>query len=239
MYHFPIAFPFLLAFILIFTIMVALVELGILKYAYAQMGIPPRYIFAILLLTLLGSSVNIPLAELSRERVVSGGAVNIFGMSYIVPVVRGWRGTVLAINVGGALIPIILSIYLIFKNRLFASSLVAIAAVTLITHQLARPVHGVGITLPIYAPPLIAALVALVLSRRLAAPLAYVAGSIGTLIGADLLNLNKVPALGAPVAAIGGAGTFDCIFLVGIVAVLLASVIRPRFPERRHERYRL
>ena len=66
------------------------------------------------------------------------------------------------------------------------------------------------------------------LSWRRAAPLAYIAGSLGTLIGADLLNLGKVRGLGAPVASIGGAGTFDGVFLVGIVAVLLASLIQPR-----------
>jgi len=60
-------------------------------------------------------------------------------------------------------------------------------------------------------------------------PLAYIAGSLGTLIGADLTNLDKVRGLGAPVASIGGAGTFDGIFLTGILAVLLASLYaRPR-----------
>jgi uncharacterized membrane protein len=51
---------------------------------------------------------------------------------------------------------------------------------------------------------------------------AYVAGTIGTLVGADLLNLRRVQDLGAPVVSIGGAGTFDGIFVTGILAVLLA-----------------
>jgi uncharacterized membrane protein len=70
------------------------------------------------------------------------------------------------------------------------------------------------------------AVVALLLSRRHAAPLAYVSGSLGTLIGADLLNLDKLQGLGAPIASIGGAGTFDGVFLVGIVAVLIAGISR-------------
>ena len=66
-------------------------------------------------------------------------------------------------------------------------------------------------------------------SRINTAPLAYISGSMGTLIGADLTNLDKVQGLGAPVASIGGAGTFDGIFLTGILAVLLASLYaRPR-----------
>jgi uncharacterized membrane protein len=66
--------------------------------------------------------------------------------------------------------------------------------------------------------------VALLLSRERAAPLAYISGSLGTLIGADLLNLGALRGMGAPVASIGGAGTYDGIFLVGVMAVLFASL---------------
>ena len=79
-----------------------------------------------------------------------------------------------------------------------------------------------------FFPAIATAVVALVLSRDNAAPLAYIGGSLGTLIGADLTNLDKVRGLGAPVASIGGAGTFDGIFLTGILAVLLASLYHPR-----------
>ncbi len=96
--------------------------------------------------------------------------------------------------------------------------------VAFIVHQLATPVPGVGISVPLIAPPLVAALTAVLLSRRYAAPLAYVGGGLGVLIGADLTNLDKLQTLGAPVASIGGAGTFDGVFLTGIVAVLLAGL---------------
>ena len=74
---------------------------------------------------------------------------------------------------------------------------------------------------------------ALILSWRRAPPLAYIAGSLGTLIGADLLNLDKVQGLGAPVASIGGAGTFDGVFLSGILAVLLTPLSGPVTPDPR------
>ncbi|MBW2109628.1 MAG: DUF1614 domain-containing protein, partial [Deltaproteobacteria bacterium] len=54
---------------------------------------------------------------------------------------------------------------------------------------------------------------------------AYISGTLGTLIGADLLNLRKIYDLGAPVASIGGAGTFDGIFLNGLLAVLLSTFL--------------
>jgi uncharacterized membrane protein len=99
-----------------------------------------------------------------------------------------------------------------------------------VCHWLAYPVPGIGIAEPMFVPTIAAAVVALVLSRPYAARLAYVGGCLGALIGADLLNLDKVQGLGAPVASIGGAGTFDGVFLTGILAVLLAGI----FPWKRH-----
>jgi len=228
MHYFPMDWPFLLALSLLFALLVALLEFRILHYAYEQLGISSRVAMILLLLTLLGSSVNLPLVRLAPEKVVSGTVVHHHGMRYVVPTVHRWPATVIAINVGGALIPILLSLYLALKNGLFGKAILAVVLVALVTHALAQPVHGVGITLPIFIPPIVAAVCALLLSWRQAGPLAYIGGSIGTLVGADLMNLGKVQGLGAPVASIGGAGTFDGVFLVGIVAVLLASLIQPR-----------
>jgi uncharacterized membrane protein len=179
----------------------------------------------LLVCCLLGSYVNIPVAKLPPEYIRSGEIVRVYGINHVVPVVREWPGTVLAVNLGGAIIPVILSMYLIFKSGEFFNSFLAIVLVTFVVHQMARPVPGVGIAVPTFIPPLITAVVALALSRRHAPALAYVAGSIGTLVGADLLNLKRVGGMGAPIASIGGAGKFDGIFLTGIVAMLLAGII--------------
>lgn len=126
----------------------------------------------------------------------------------------------------------ILSLYLLFKNKFYMRAVVAVTAVAIVVHLFAYPLRGVGISVPIFIPPLVAAFAAMVLAWRRAAPLAYIAGSLGTLIGADLLNLGKVQGLGAPIASIGGAGTFDGVFLTGIIAVLLSPVagLPPRKP---------
>jgi hypothetical protein len=76
----------------------------------------------------------------------------------------------------------------------------------------------------------VTAILAFLLSREYAAPLAYIGGSMGTLVGADLMNFDKIGSLGAPVASIGGAGTFDGVFLTGILAVLLAGLAAPSRP---------
>src|SRR5260370_39475408 len=85
-----------------------------------------------------------------------------------------------------------------------------------------------GIAIPVFYPPVIAAIVALLLSRRFAAPLAYICGSLGTLIGADLMNLGNIRGLGAPVMSIGGAGTFHGILVRPLFSVLIAGILSPR-----------
>jgi uncharacterized membrane protein len=174
--------------------------------------------------SLIGSYFNIPIVELAPQRVLSGQEVFYYGMRYAIPVVEQWPGTVIAVNIGGAVIPTLMSLYLLLKYRLWGPGLLATLGVSLVCYMLANPVPGLGIAEPVFVPSLAAAAVALLLSRPRAAPLAYIGGSLGTLIGADLLNLGKVQGLGAPVASIGGAGTFDGIFLIGILAVLIASL---------------
>ena len=223
MNYFPLALPFLLLLFLLFLFLLILVEINVLTYAYDRMGIHPRYVFSLLLLSLLGSYVNIPVYQLPPEKVMSGGKVIFFGMHYMVPMVREWPGTIIAVNLGGAVVPTLLSLYLLVKNRLNGRGLLGVAVVAVIVHLLAYPVPGVGIAVPPLLPPLVATVVALLLSRPFAPAMAYICGTLGTLIGADLLNLGKIQGLGAPVASIGGAGTFDGIFTTGILAVLLAS----------------
>ena len=205
-------------------VLVTLLEIGILSSAYRRLGLPPRVALLVLLASLVGSYLNIPVARLPEAHVVVRAFVDAFGMSYLVPQAVDWPGTIIAVNVGGALIPALLSIYLVVADRLYLEAAVATAIVAVVVHMLAAPIQGVGISVPIFWPPVLAAAAALVLSRRYAAPLAYVAGSIGVLIGADLTNLDKLQGLGAPVASIGGAGTFDGVFLAGVVAVLLSGI---------------
>ncbi|HVC59178.1 MAG TPA: DUF1614 domain-containing protein [Acetobacteraceae bacterium] len=213
--------------------LVAVAEIGALRYAYVRLGVNSRAVLFLLLASLLGSYINIPVAQLPERQIMSGHVIVFYGMRYIVPAVRQWPGTVIAVNVGGAIVPTLLSLYLLARYRLWWRGLLAVAAETALCHYLARPIPGLGIAIPVFVPPVSAAILALVLSPRHAAPLAYVGGSLGTLIGADLLNLGKVQGLGAPVASIGGAGTFDGIFLTGVLAVLVATLAGPPDSRRR------
>jgi len=208
---------------LFFAVLVVRLVLRVLRRAYLNLGMSSSAAMWVLIGSLFGSYFNIPIAMLPHEPLQSDMIINFFGMQYTVPPEEGLSGTVIAVNVGGAVIPTAMSLYLLISRGLWISGAIATAAVALILHWLATPMPGLGIAVPVFLPALATAIVALVLSRENAAPLAYIAGSMGTLIGADLTNLDKIAGLGAPVASIGGAGTFDGIFLTGILAVLLAG----------------
>jgi uncharacterized membrane protein len=217
--------------VIIFIGLVILIQLRILRYAYMRLGIGPGAALFVLFGSLIGSYFNIPITILPGHAIRSGEVVDFFGMRYVVPLVTQWPGTVLAVNVGGAVIPTLMSTYLVLRYQLWLKAAIAVAVIAIVIHAMASPVHGVGIAVPVFMPVVVTAILAFLLSREYAAPLAYIGGSMGTLVGADLLNLDKISGLGAPVASIGGAGTFDGIFLTGILAVLLAGIASPPRPR--------
>lgn len=198
--------PLTLLLGLVLVGLLGLIELDVLEYTYARLGIGHRAFTGLLLASLLGSVLNVRIATLG-----SGDP------SFDRP-----APTTLAINVGGAVIPTLLSLYLLFLHRLFGVGAIAVLVVAGVSHALARPVPGKGISMPVLVPPFVAAATALLLAPDAAPALAYAAGSLGTLLGADVANLHRIRELGAPAVSIGGAGTFDGIFLTGILAVLLA-----------------
>jgi uncharacterized membrane protein len=230
-HYLPLTPGFFSILFLLVAGLIVLIQLGILRYAYMRLGVGPGVALILLFGSLIGSYFNIPVTVLPGPPVRSGQIVEFFGMRYVVPVVVSWPGTVLAVNVGGAVIPTIMSTYLVIRYQLWLRAAIATGVIALVIHAMATPVTGIGIAVPVFAPVVITAILAFLLSREYAPPLAYIGGSMGTLIGADLMNLDKIGGLGAPVASIGGAGTFDGIFLTGILAVLLAGLASPSHPR--------
>jgi uncharacterized membrane protein len=221
-HYLPWSAAFLLALAALLALAVVLVELDLVTVAYERLGLHPRAALALLLGSLVGSAINLPIARLRGTEVLSGRIVSVYGVRYVIPVVERWPGTILAVNVGGAVIPALLSAYLSAQVGHGARLVAVTALVAAVTHRFARVEPGVGIVIPVLVPPAVAAVSASLLAPEVRAAAAYVGGSVGTLLGADLLNLGRMRGSGAPVASIGGAGTFDGIFVTGIVAVLLA-----------------
>jgi uncharacterized membrane protein len=223
--------PFLIFYALLFLgvlfLWLLFVWVGIISNVFQALGLPPNLAFMALLMSFLGSYINIPLTEVESGNAQLPEVVGRFGSRFRIPVRYQTGKTTVAINVGGALVPGLISLYVLSHfPEVTYSALIGIAIVALVVNRFARPVPGMGIATPMFIPPIIAAICGWWLGSHYGAPhadaVAYVSGVIGTLIGADLMNLRKIGGLGAPVASIGGAGTFDGIFLTGIVAVLLA-----------------
>ena len=209
---------------LLLILIIGLLFVGAIGIAFRQVGFSPQMAVLILVATFVGSYVNIPLLRLRAViPIVREEYISFFGIVFKVPEFDYEEfTTIVAINVGGALIPTLVSIYLLWKapsTLLYA--LAGIFIVAAVTHLVARPVKGLGIATPAFIPPLAAALVAYLLPSGAPAVVAYTSGVLGTLIGADITNLHHIPRLGAKIASIGGAGTFDGVFLSGILAVLL------------------
>ncbi|MGF6310554.1 putative membrane protein [Bradyrhizobium sp. i1.8.4] len=229
-HYLPLTPGFFSILVFVAVALVVLIQLRILRYAYMRLGIGPGVALLLLFGSLIGSYFNIPITVLSGPPVRSGQIVDFFGMRYVVPFLTSPR-TILAVNVGGAVIPAVMSTYLMLRYQLWLRAAIATVVIAAIVHASATPVPGMGIAVPVFVPVVATAILALLLSREYGAPLAYIGGSMGTLLGADLLNLDKIGSLGAPIASIGGAGTFDGIFLTGILAVLIAGVAAPARPR--------
>ena len=215
------AYQFLfLLFILILVVII--IQVGAFTMALDKLGLSTHSAMLLLACTLMGSVINLPLFSIRAEEPSDEARQMYRGLLFGRPMPFTGKTTI-AINVGGALIPVSFSVYLVMTNQLPLIQVIpAIAIVTLCCRIFSRPIPGLGIGIPVFIAPVTAALTALLLAPENSAPMAYICGTLGVLIGADLMRLPDIRKLGTPVASIGGAGTFDGIFFTGIVAVLLA-----------------
>ncbi|MHC1701695.1 MAG: DUF1614 domain-containing protein [Humidesulfovibrio sp.] len=261
MFFFRSGPPLLLLFVVVVALfgLFVFLPMSILAAAFGKLGLTGFQGLVVFLATILGSSVNIPLHKGTRlVRGLAAPASRLFRMQRVRPgqmdlgqMNFGQPGfgqaqsddlvlteQVVAVNVGGCLVPCLLSGW--FLWQLNASGMLGgwvflcVVISALACYLLARPTPGIGIAVPVLLPPAVAALTAILLAPEMSglpghesvAPrAAYMAGTLGTLIGADilhLLNRRTWAMLDAPLLSIGGAGTFDGIFLAGIIAVLLA-----------------
>jgi uncharacterized membrane protein len=151
-----------------------------------------------------------------------------------IPLFQYQTNWMVGINIGGAVIPIVLSVYLCVKNRLRPTIvLLGISAVTIVTFFVtsADPEKGIVSSFPYWLfPILVASITSIILSwreKKKAAPLAYSIGTLGVLLGADGLHLMSLLQYESPTmryAVIGGANVFDMVFITGILAVFLDGV---------------
>lgn len=195
--------------------------------AFTLAGLHPVVALGVLLASLLGSAVNVPVARMRGRRGEIGyRTVRAYhlGYEYIVPTLTPTR-TRITVNVGGACVPFAVSAYLAVRTGLWVQTVVAVSVVAIVVHLVARPLPRVGIVLPALVPAVVAAAAAIILQpAHDTGAVAYIGGTLGTLIGADFTHLGAIRRSGARVASIGGGGTFDAVFISGVIAVLLAAL---------------
>lgn len=205
------------------VLLAILVQFQVLTIAFGKLGLSAQSAYLLLLVTLGSSLLNLPLFTINS---------NFRETSALSPEMIAWAQkrhylfpgkTLILVNVGGCIVPVSFSGYLFVTNDVpLLHAIVCVAVVSIVSRLVSRPVKGLGIGMPILFAPLAAATMAYVLAGENAAPLAYIGGTLGVLIGADLLRFKDIRKLGAPFASIGGAGSFDGIFVSGLLAVILA-----------------
>ncbi len=215
----PITILVFILFILSLPLLFVLGYFHILMIGFEKLGISPEATLFILFLILFGSLINIPL---TKKKMILVREPRFFGL-FSRPKIEAHY---VAINFGGAVIPLLLSFYFLLQAEVQGFELrpifIAIFLMTIISKIFAKVIPGKGIIMPTFIPPIFSALFALILVPEFAAPVAFISGVLGTLIGADILNLRKIKRYGGYIS-IGGAGVFDGIFLVGIVSALISG----------------
>ncbi len=219
--YYPIAILILMLLFLSLLPLIFLLFLGIIGKAFVKVGLTPFQTWTLLLVSLVGSAINIPVAEKKTYQLVDQVKVmNFFRIQ--LPPINMERRVIIAVNLGGAIIPVIFSLYLLYRVGLGLGILASLLLAIIVSYTFSKPIRGLGITMPFYIAPIAAAIGSLLFTPNLAGISAYISGTLGTLIGADLLRLKDIDKVGSGFVSIGGAGVFDGIFLSGILAVLLS-----------------
>ena len=204
---------------MLLAVVVIFIQIEVFSLVLSRLGLSPASASLLLVATFAGSMLNLPLVKLASN--FQYDEHNPLHQSRL-PFQFVDGRTLMAINVGGGLIPVLFSIFLILNSGLSLVIVVlAIGVVSAISYLFSRPITNMGIGMPLFVAPVSAAFTAMILSPESAPALAYVCGSLGVVIGADVLRIKDIRQLNTPIASIGGAGTFDGIFMTGLIAVLL------------------
>lgn len=229
----PVIAPYMVFLFFMTMILFIMILVSAAGKAFISLGVPSEFVMLMLIGSLAGSMVNVPFRIITTEVERVKFQPGLLGALYPIPSVeKVVQDTRISVNVGGAIVPVLMCVYLVgqIPGALVGFAL-ATVLVTIVCRSLARPIPGLGISIPVLIPPLAAGVSAYIVTELMAYPMAtaaaiaYVSGVLGVLIGADLLNLGRIRTLGAPMVSIGGAGTFDGIFLTGILSVILFPAV--------------
>jgi len=216
-------FLFIILPLLVMTL--TLLFVGMINQVFQELGFPPLLAIFLLFAVLLGSFINIPVWNMKVMKEHYTFDTSFFPPKKVRAISEGI--TKVSVNVGGAVIPLAMAVFLMSRlnAEFYPPLLFATVFIALICYRLARPVKETGIAMPAFVSPVLASLVAVIVAPQNAASVAFISGVVGVLVGADLMNIRKIEKVGALMVSIGGAGTFDGIFLTGVLAVMLVAIV--------------
>ncbi len=221
MVYLPVSILLFLLFLLLLPFIWIAVALDVVELAVAKLGFSPTVAFMLFAAVLVGSTINIPLYKIESVTPVIPGFQDMWLQQFLgIPLHKVRQKTIVALNVGGGLIPVLLAIYELTRSDPLAIFWVTVI-VTIVSYFSAQIVPGIGIHMNALIAPLTAAISAVLIAEPLASSVAFTGGILGTLIGADLLHLKEIERMSAGVLSIGGAGVFDGIAMCGLFALLL------------------
>lgn len=225
MIYLPVSLLLFILLLLVLPFIWIGIALDLVQVAAAKLGFSANVAFLLLTGVMAGSLINIPLYETESSVAVVSDLQELWLRQFWgIPLRRVQQKMVVALNVGGGLIPVLLALYQLGRSN-FAAIAVVTAAVTAVSYFAADVVPGIGIQMNPLVAPLTAAFSALLVSGFWGVatpPVAFAGGVLGTLTGADLLHLKEIERMSPGVLSIGGAGVFDGIALCGLLALLLS-----------------
>ena len=221
MIYLPVSLFLFLLFLLLSPFIWIVVTLDVVEVAVAKLGFSPGIAFLLFIAVVVGSIINIPLYQVESTVPIVPDFMDMWLQQFWgIPLHKVRQKTIIALNVGGGLIPVLLALYEIVRSDAMAIFWVTVI-VTIISYYSAQIVPGIGIQMNALIPPLTAAIAAVLIAEPLASSVAFAGGILGTLIGADLLHLKEIERMSPGVLSIGGAGVFDGIAMCGLFALLL------------------
>ena len=223
MIYLPVVLILFLILLLLLPFLWFAMAIDVVQVAAAKLGFSRGMAIFLFTLIIIGSTINIPLYRIESQGQLPLNFQDIWLERYWgIPLQQAHSFTVVALNVGGGLIPVLLALYQLGRSNIL-TIILCTAIVTLVSYHSAHIVPGIGIEINPLVSPLTAALSAILLTKGIQIPpVAFASGVLGTLIGADLLHLAQIEKMTAGVLSIGGAGVFDGIALCGLFALLLS-----------------
>ncbi|PSB45782.1 hypothetical protein C7B80_15665 [Cyanosarcina cf. burmensis CCALA 770] len=223
MFYLPVSILLFILLLLVFPFIWFALTLDVVQIAVAKLGFSTNAALFLLAAIIFGSTINIPLYKVESQVEIIDDYSNLWVRQFFgIPLPRIRQKTIVALNVGGGLIPVLVALYQ-FRHANPLAIVLVTAIVTIVSYYAARVVPGIGIQMNPLLAPITAAIASAFITRGIhAAPVAFAGGVLGTLIGADILHLKEIQRMTPGVLSIGGAGVFDGIALCGLFALLLS-----------------